>query len=42
MPKFSQPSKILSKPMATIEYYRNSFNGNTMVVNDRFIREGYL
>ena len=26
----------------SLDQYRISFNRNTMVVNDRFIREGYL
>ena len=28
--------------LATIEQYRISFNRNTIVVNDHFIREGHL
>ena len=35
-------AKVLSEPLATIERYRISFNRNTMVVNDHFIREGHL
>ena len=37
-----QYAKVLSEPLATIEQYRVSSNRNTMVVNDHFIREGYL
>ena len=33
---------VLREPLATIEQYRISFNRNTMVVNDHFIREGHL
>ena len=34
--------KVFSEPLATIKQYRISFNCNIMVVNDDFIREGYL
>ena len=34
--------KVLSEPLATIEQYRISFNRNTMVVNDHFMKEGHL
>ena len=32
----------MSELLATIEQYRISFNRNTIVVNDHFIREGYV
>ena len=35
-------AKVLSEPLATIEQYRISFNRNTMVVNNHFIRESHL
>ena len=36
-------AKVLSEPLATIiEQYQISFNRNTMIVNDHFIREGHL
>ena len=35
-------AKISSEPLATIEQYRISFNHNTMVVNEQFIREVQL
>ena len=35
-------AKLSSEPLATIEQYRISFNRNTKVVNDHFIREGHL
>ena len=35
-------AKVLSEPLARIKQYRIYFNGNTMVVNDHFIREGHL
>ena len=33
---------VLSEPLATIEQYRISFNRNTMVFDDQFIREDHL
>ena len=35
-------ANVLSEPLDTIEQYRSSFNRNTMVINDHFIREGHL
>ena len=35
-------AKVLSEPLATIKQYRISFNHNTMVFDDQFIREGHL
>ena len=35
-------AKVFNEPLAAIEQYRISFNRNTMVVNDHFIREGQL
>ena len=32
---------VLTEPLATIEQYWISFNRNTMVVNDHFIRKGH-
>ena len=32
----------MSEPLATFKQYRISFNRNTMIINDHFIRKGHV